>query len=100
MRALSLKGMPEAWRDMADKGHSAEFDREEWLALMLDREAATRADRRLTNRVRQATLRFPEARIEDIDFDPVRGLDRHNVLSLAQGGGLKTHDHPILVGPK
>ena len=85
MHTLGLKGM-------AEKGQDTQLDREEWLALMLDREAATRADRRLTNRLRQASLRFPEACIEDIDFD------RRNILSLAQGEWLKTHDNLILVG--
>ena len=83
---------------MTEKGRDTQLDREEWLALMLDREAATRADRRLINRLRQAGLRFPEACIEDVDFDPARGLDRRNILSLAQGEWLKTHDNPIPVG--
>ena len=66
MHALGLKGMADAWRDMAEKGQSSQLDREDWLALMLDREAATRADRRLANRLRQARLRFPEACIGDL----------------------------------
>ena len=98
MHALGLKGMADAWRDMAEKGQSSQLDREDWLALMLDREAATRADRRLANRLRQARLRFPEACIEDIDFDAGRGLDRRNILALAQGAWLKEHDNLILTG--
>ena len=46
----------------------------------LDREAAMRADRRLTNRLAAAKLRFVEACIEDIEFASRRGLDRRNTL--------------------
>ncbi len=98
MQALGFKGMAEAYRDMAERGQSSELNREDWLALMLDREAATRADKRLANRLRQARLRFPEACIEDIDFAAERGLDRRAVLSLAQGVWLKAHENLIVTG--
>ncbi|WP_456794052.1 ATP-binding protein [Bradyrhizobium sp. USDA 4506] len=56
-----------------------------WLGLMLDREAATRADKRLTNRLAEAKLSFVDTCIEDIDFAARRGLDRRNTLQPAQG---------------
>lgn len=56
---------------------------------MLEREASTRADKRFANRLRAAKLRFPNACMEDIDFAAPRGLDRRNILALAQGGWLK-----------
>jgi len=98
MQTLGLKGMAEAYRDMAEQGQTAELDREDWLALMLDREAATRADKRLANRLRQAKLRFPEACIENIDFAAPRGLDRRAVLSLAQGAWLQARENLIVTG--
>jgi DNA replication protein DnaC len=98
MHALGLAGMAAAFRDMADQPNAAELSREEWLGLMLDREASLRADRRLTNRLRAARLRFAEASIEDIDFTTPRGLDRRTVMALAQGGWLKAHDNLIVCG--
>ena len=38
------------------------------LGLMLDREIAMRTDKRLTNRLAAAKLRFANASIEDIDL--------------------------------
>jgi DNA replication protein DnaC len=98
MQALGLAGMATAYRELA--GHSANGDlsRDEWLALMLDREAAVRADKRLTNRLAAARLRFADACIENIDFAAHRGLDRRNTLSLAQGAWLKAHDNMIITG--
>jgi DNA replication protein DnaC len=98
MQALGLKGMADAYRDLAEQGQTSELDREDWLALMLDREAATRADKRLANRLRQAKLRFPEACIEDIDFAAQRGLDRRAVLALGQGAWLQARENLIVTG--
>ncbi|ESW94786.1 hypothetical protein X769_31820 [Mesorhizobium sp. LSJC268A00] len=42
-------------------------------------------DKRLTNRLAVARLRFVDACIENIDFAAHRGLERPNALSLAQG---------------
>ncbi len=98
MQALGLKGMAAAYHDLAEQDHGQELDREDWLALMLDREAATRADKRLANRLRTAKLRFAEACIEDIDFAAERGLDRRAVLALSHGAWLKAHENLIITG--
>jgi DNA replication protein DnaC len=83
MQALGLTGMAVAYRQLAEQDNAAELSRDEWLGLMLDRETAMRADRRLTNRLAAAKLRFADACIEDIDFSTRRGLDRRNILQLA-----------------
>ncbi|MEF2549640.1 ATP-binding protein [Aurantimonas sp. E1-2-R+4] len=98
MQALGLAGMASAYRDLSEQPGATELARDEWLGLMLDRETAVRADKRLTNRLRLAKLRFPDASIEDIDFTAARGLDRRQVLSLAQGEWLKANENLILNG--
>ncbi|EAQ33647.1 ISPsy14, transposase [Nitrobacter sp. Nb-311A] len=90
--------LPTRSRKPRDKGNAGDLGRDEWLGLMLDREAAMRADRRLTNRLVAAKLRFVDACIEDIDFASRRGLDRRNTLQLAQGAWLKAHENLILTG--
>jgi DNA replication protein DnaC len=98
MQALGLAGMAAAYRQLAEQDNAGDLGRDEWLGLMLDREAAMRADRRLTNRLAAAKLRFANACIEDIDFASRRGLDRRNTLQLAQGAWLKAHENLILTG--
>ena len=98
MQALGLAGMAMAYRQLAEQDNAADLSRDEWLGLMLDREAAMRADRRLTNRLAAAKLRFVDACIEDIDFASRRGLDRRNTLQLAQGAWLKAHENLIITG--
>ncbi|SIT58811.1 Putative insertion sequence ATP-binding protein y4bM/y4kI/y4tA (fragment) [Mesorhizobium prunaredense] len=96
MQALGLAGM--AWRELAEQSSANELSRDEWLGLMLDREVAMRADKRVRNRLASSKLRFPEACIEDIDFAASRGLDRRNTMALAQGEWLKAHENLIVTG--
>jgi len=99
MRALGLAGMAAAYCDLAQQPTASDFNRDEWLGLMLDREVAVRADKRLSHRLAAAKLRFADACIENIDFGAHRGLDRRNTLSLAQGAWLKAHENLIITGP-
>jgi DNA replication protein DnaC len=98
MQALGLAGMAAAWRELAEQPSANDLTRDEWLALMLDREASLRADKRLGNRLAAAKLRFPEACVEDIDFVLRRGLDRRSTMALAQGAWLKSHENLIITG--
>lgn len=98
MNALSLTGMAEAWKGLQEQDPGEALERNEWLAIMLDREITVRADKRFANRLRNARMRFPDACIEDISFSTKRGLDRRNILSLAQGGWIKAHEQIIFTG--
>jgi DNA replication protein DnaC len=98
MLSLGLAGMATAYRELANQAHGNDLSFDDRLGLMLDREIAVRTDKRLSNRLRAAKLRFANASIEDIDFATHRGLDRRNVLSLAQGAWLKANENLILTG--
>jgi len=98
MTALGLTGMADAWKALAEQDPGQALERNEWLGLMLDREAATRADKRFANRLRNAKMRFPNACIEDVDFAVSRGLDRRQILALAQGDWIKAREQIILTG--
>ena len=98
MAALGLTGMADAWKALAEQDPGQALERNEWLGLMLDREASARADKRLSNRLRNAKMRFPNACIEDVNFGASRGLDRRQVLALAQGEWIKAKEQIILTG--
>ena len=68
LRRLGLTGMATAFEDIGQDQQANELSHAEWLALLLDREASLRATKRLSNRLRAARLRFPDACIEDLDF--------------------------------
>ena len=89
MHALGLTGMAAAYRQLAEQDNAADLSRDEWLGLMLDREAAMRSDWRLTNRLAVAKLRFVDACIEDIDFASRRALIGATPCSWRKAAGRK-----------
>ncbi|HYZ62585.1 MAG TPA: ATP-binding protein, partial [Acetobacteraceae bacterium] len=75
LTALGLSGMAKALDDQRRQPDIAALSFEERLALLLDREAIERENKRLVARLRLAALR-QEAVVEDVDLRAPRGLDR------------------------
>ena len=96
LRGLGLIAMADAFLDMQTTG--ADLSREDWLGLLLDREATARENKRLDRRLRLARLR-QSAVIEDTDFRIPRGLDRALLLRLAGCNWIRQSQHLIICGP-
>lgn len=69
----------------------------ERLGLLVDKQADARDSRRLATRLKAAKLRH-SAVVEDIDFRTPRGLDKAQVLALAQGGWVAAHHNLLVTG--
>ncbi len=99
LKELRLHGMAEAFTEMQGKAQADELAHAEWLALLLDREAAERNHRRLQYRLRNARLRHSQASIEDVDYRTPRRLDRSLFQQLATGKWIAEKRNLIIVGP-
>ena len=66
LRALGLSAMADAFVEMQNAPDAAELTREDWLGLLVDREATSRENKRLARRLREAKLR-QAAVVEDVD---------------------------------
>jgi DNA replication protein DnaC len=98
LRTLGLGAMADAFLEMQTTAEAAELSREEWLGLLLDREATSREDKRLGRRLRQARLR-QNAVIEDTDYRTPRGLDRALFQHLASCRWIRDSQHLVITGP-
>ena len=96
LNALGLHGMANAFVDIEATGEAASLGHAEWLALLLEREASLRHDKRLATRLRYAKLR-QQACVEDIDYRTPRGLDR--LATLHPGGGRQSQDRQTVAAP-
>ena len=96
---LGLRGMATTYRAQLSEPdvHHLSFD--ERLGLLVDREWSDRQARSLSRRLQEARLRLTSACPEDIIFDPVRGLDRALVRTLAEGRYLTEHQCVLITGP-
>jgi DNA replication protein DnaC len=98
LRALGLAAMADALVELQNAPDAAELTREDWLGLLVDREATSRENKRLARRLREARLR-QAAVVEDVDFRAPRGLDRALFQKLTSCEWVRDHHHLVVVGP-
>jgi len=98
LRTLGMAAMAEAFLEMQANVTAADIPREDWLGLLVDREATARENKRLGRRLRQARLR-QNAVIEDTDFRTPRGLDRALFQKLSDCEWIRRSQHLVITGP-
>src|SRR3982074_324849 len=96
--ALGLTGMAKALEDQRRQPDVATLPFEERLAMMIDREAIERENKRLDPRLKAASLR-QSAIVEDIDHKAPRGLDRALFQKLIAGEWIARHQNLLIIGP-
>jgi len=99
LRALRLDGMADAFIELQTQDNAKDLGPAEWLALMLDREAAHRGTQRFKSRLRTAKLRHGQASIEDVDYRTPRRLDKALFQQLAAGRWIAEHRNLLVTGP-
>jgi DNA replication protein DnaC len=98
LRGLGLTAMADAFIEMQNNSTADDLSREDWLGLLLDREATSRENKRLGRRLRHARLR-QNAIVEDTDFRTPRGLDRALFQKLVTCRWIRDHQHLVIGGP-
>ncbi len=99
LRALKLDGMAQAFLELEAQEESRNLAHPEWLALLLDREAASRNTKRFQSRLRVARLRHSQAAIEDVDFRTPRRLDKALFQQLATSRWIAERRSLLVTGP-
>lgn len=99
LNALKLHGMAEGVTEQNQSAMYTELPFNERLGLLIDREMTARDNRRLTNLLRGARLRYSNACGEEIDFRSPRGLKKEVILSLLQCNWIKEKQNVIITGP-
>ena len=95
--ALGLTGMAKALEEQRQQPDIEALSFEERLALLVDREAIERENKRLSNRLKFAGLR-QTATIEDADMKVARGLDKALFAKLAVGDWIARHQNLAIIG--
>ena len=99
LKDLKLAGMADAFVELQSNDAADDLSHAEWLALLLDREAANRNTKRLTARLRTAKLRHAGAAIEDVDYRAARKLDKTLFQQLATCKWVGDHRNLLITGP-
>jgi DNA replication protein DnaC len=95
---LRLAGMAEALAEQLERPENyGELEFTARLGLLVDRETQDRDNRRLSRNLKTAHLRS-QACVEDLDFHRPRGLDRSQILTLAEAGWVTDHRDVLITG--
>lgn len=97
LHALRLPGMAAGLVEQREHPDYDALGFEERLAMLVDRELTERQNRRLERMLKAAKLRIA-ASVEGIDFRRPRGLERAQVLSLAEAHWVQSHHSIVVVG--
>jgi len=98
LKALRLDAMAAALAEQREQASYTGLGFDERLGLLVDRELTARASQRMDRCLKAARLRSPAA-VEDIDFRHPRGLDRAQILSLAQAHWASNRRAIVITGP-
>jgi len=95
--ALGLAGMAKALEEQRRQPDIEALSFEERLALLVDREAVERENKRLGSRLKFAGLR-QSAIVEDTDMKVARGLDKALFARLVTGDWISRHQNLAIIG--
>jgi DNA replication protein DnaC len=98
LKALKLYGMVKACDEHIKSSDNNSLTFEEGLEFLVEREIRERDSRRLMFRLKQAKLRH-QARLEDIDYNHLRDLDKSLIKSLSTCQWIKDHLNLLVIGP-
>jgi DNA replication protein DnaC len=97
LNKLNLSGFRQALGEQLNNPQYAGLSFEERLGLLVDIEITRRENNRLCRRLKSA--RFPlQATLEDLDLSAQRGLQRAQVLELAQAAWVGRHFNLLVLG--
>ncbi|MES0033405.1 IS21-like element helper ATPase IstB [Mesorhizobium sp. M0040] len=98
LRELGFYGMATAFQELDAQSEVRGLKHGEWLAMLLEREATMRRQKRFEARARAAKLRH-DAQIENADFRAARGLHRNMFMALAGCDWIRKHHGLLVTGP-
>jgi len=98
LRDMRLYAMVPGMEEQAQNAEYKKLSFEERLGFLVELEWSMRQDRKLKTRIKNARFK-DKGCIEDLEFSSQRGLDRSQVLYLAQGQWISKHLNIIITGP-
>jgi DNA replication protein DnaC len=94
-KSLRMPGMAQCWTSLLETRKIDGLSFYEGLQMLLQAEKNQRKENRNTRLISAARFRY-QVTIEELNFDPVRGLERGKIMQMASGEYLK-QGAPILI---
>ena len=98
LHEMHFTAMADTYREQAENPSQKELSFDEWFGLMVDAEWNRRHSNHIARLVKKATLSFPNACPEDIEYHSDRKLNRGQLTELASCCYIIEHRNVILMG--
>jgi DNA replication protein DnaC len=98
LQTMKLHGMAEAFRAQLETADAHSLTFEERFAMLVDQQWLWKENRALARRLQAARLK-EKGVVEDIDYQPPRGLDRKLLRALVSSEWARRHQNVLLLGP-
>jgi len=97
MQEMRLHGMMQAFRETFSTGIQHKFTVDEMIAHLVDAEWDERYNRKFNTLMKNAAFRY-KASIEEIEFKPIRKIDKNMILRLSTCDWIKKGESIIITG--
>jgi DNA replication protein DnaC len=98
MQTMKMHGMVRAFRDTHGIGTKNGLTADEMVAFLVDAEWDERYNKRLLRLLKKAEFRY-QARIEEIDCEPSRNVDRNKIQRFADIDWIRKAENILISGP-
>jgi DNA replication protein DnaC len=98
LRHMKLVGMADAFERQLAQPATYDIGFEERFGMLVDSERTYRDNRRLQRLLKNARFKQPQACLEDVKYDPPRGLDKGLIANLADCQWIITHQQLLITG--
>lgn len=97
MKSMRLHGMHRVFKTSLETNRNEEMTADEMTALLVDTEYDDRHNRYIDRSMKNAKFRY-KATIEQVDYNPTRGIDKNHIHRLADGNFIEKKENVLITG--
>lgn len=98
MSQMKMHGMQRMYQTMLDSNQHHDLTHDEFINTLVQSEWEDREHKKVSRHMRLAKFRYG-ASIEELNFTASRGLDKTQVLRLAEGSFIQKKENILITGP-
>ena len=98
MSEMKFYGMQQTYQTLLDTNQHHSLTNDEIISMLIQAEWEDRENRKINRYLKAARFRYG-ASIEEVDFTARRGLDKTQLLRLADGSFIKKRENLLITGP-
>jgi len=96
---MHLSAMAESFKRRIETGDARDLSPEQFFSLLVEDEFTARKNRKLSRMIARANFKPEQACIENLDYNPLRGLQKESVMKFINENWIKNAETLLITGP-